>query len=254
MKKNTLFIFLFACILFFGCSTSKNVVTPKQTFTFDYKTPTISKAGSSKILVAFIKPFYAESFRNLGNTNDLFYRFRESIGDDIAELLIDKGFRIKGTYGSFDEMIFESRKTTDLAISIEISPSFSAQEGGWKAKRLFQLNTYLPPKYEYSYSGTASLVGKITCKGFEPLTHEIIWTKSVDIPSISNINITTANSYSKILNNFELLNDQNVYNAIGKALRDQYNGIMQKIDTYIEPEELNSLKGDIKELKSKKGY
>lgn len=241
-------------LLFFASTSSKQIATaPKQTYTFDYKTPSIAKAGSSKILVAFIKPNYAASFENLGNSNELFKRFRESIGTDIEELLIDKGFRIKGSYNTFDEMIFEARKITDLAISIEIVPSFSAPEGGWASRVPFTLSS-TPAAPLYSYSGTVSLVGKINLSGYEPLTHEKIWSKSVEIPSIENINVTTAHSYYKILNNVEFLNDENVYNAVGKALQEQYKAIMQRIDTYIEPDELNSLKGDIKELKSKKGY
>lgn len=254
MKPNNLLLCSVLAFLLSACSTAKNVVIPKQTFTFDYKTPKLSKLGSSKILVAFIKPNYASSFENLGNSNELFKRFRDAIGADIEELLIDKGFRIKGSYGSFDDMIFEARKETDIAIAIEIAPFFSALEGGWTSRIPLKLYSPTPPKPVYSYSGSVSLVGKIKILGYEPLTHEIIWTKSVDIPSIENINVTTARSYDRALNGGEILIDENIYNSTGKALQAQYSGIMKKIDTHVEPEELNTLKGDIKELKAKKGY
>jgi hypothetical protein len=57
-----------------------------------------------------------------------------------------------------------------------------------------------------------------------------------------------------VLNNVELINDPGVYNELGKALMTQYDGIMNKIATHFDVEELASLKTQIKELKAKKGF
>ena len=106
----------------------------------------------------------------------------------------------------------------------------------------------------YSYSGKASLVGKITLTGLEPLTNEKIWVKSVSIPNIENIPIATTTRYSRPLSELEILEDPGVYNAIGNALQTQYKGIMEKVTIHFNTEEFNSLKPQIKELKSRKGY
>lgn len=243
-------------LLFLGCAASKSTSTAlKQTFNFDYKTPAIAKTGSADMLVNLVRPHYASEFKNDGS--ELFASFRQFMGKDIEELLIDKGFRVKGPYDSFDDMVFEDRKDADLAIEVEIVPEFSAREGSWKMYRplIDAGNTTGIPRTYYAYDGTVSLIGKINLTGYEPLSREKIWVKSVPIPPITNINISTANRRLSAANlNNDFYNDANVYNALGKALLEQYAGTFKKIDVQLDPREFATLRTQIKELKAKKGY
>ncbi len=246
MQKN-LFVF-FSFILFTGCSVIKAPVQPtKQTFTFDYIPKTTNKSGSAKMVLASLKPYYAKSFTEGGT--ELFKSFQTALGGDIEELIISKGFSMKGPYVSYDEMIFEDKKRVDVAVVIEISPEFVAADGGWKE----HVNLFTKD-ITYSYEGTASLIGKINLSGLEPLTGEKIWSKSVQIPNVENIKIATTARHTYKESAGMLLKDPGVYNAIGTALQSQYIGIMEKIATYFNVEEFQSLKGQITELKSKKGF
>lgn len=241
--------------LIMACSASRPTTSAptKQTFNFDYKTPTIAQSGSANILVSLVRPHYASSFQYGGS--ELFSSFRQYMGKDIEELLVDKGFRVKGPYDSFDDMVFEDRKDADLSIEIEIAPDFSAVQGNWRKHQAISFNAaYQPPIY-YSYEGTASLVGKINIIGYEPLSREKIWVKSVPIPPITNINLSTySNRLSAANLSNDFYNDPNVYNALGKALLDQYAATFKKIDAQLDPREFESLRGQIRELKRKKGY
>jgi len=117
--------------LFFASSPSKNsssTIQAKQTFVFDYKTASINNPGSANMLVSLVRPRYASKF-SFGNS-ELFTHFREFMEKDIEELLIDKGYQVKGPYSNFDDMVFDDRKGSDIAIDIEIEPEFTAQEGG----------------------------------------------------------------------------------------------------------------------------
>ncbi len=238
-------------LLLISCSTAKNVTVQKETFNFDYKTPTIAKTGSANILVNLVKPHYASEFNNAGS--ELFENFRQFMGNDIEELLVDKGFRVKGPYESFDDMVFDDRKDADIAIDVEIVPQFTARDGSWHTytnKFSFQA-----PATYYYYEGTVSLIGKINITGYEPLSKEKIWVKSVPIPAITNINVTTSSKRLSGTNlNNDFYNDPAVYNAIGKALKEQYAATFKKIDAQLDPREFETLKSQIKELKSKKGY
>jgi hypothetical protein len=98
------------------------------------------------------------------------------------------------------------------------------------------------------------LVGKINISGVEPLTNQKIWSKSVSIPNVENITIETTKKYTRVLNDFELINDPGVYNELGKALMTQYTGIMDKIFAHFNVDEFHTMKNQIKELKSLKGY
>lgn len=239
-----------------GCATPKPTSTPsKQTFNFDYKTSSLAPAGSANFLVSLVRPKYAAGFVNGGS--DLFASFRQYMGNDIEELLIDKGFRIKGPYDSFDDMIFDDRKETDIALEVEIVPEFTARDGRWKTHvPLFEKQkTQGTANIYYSYEGTASLVGKINLIGYEPLTHQKVWVKSVPIPAVEHINISTFSNRLEGMNlTNDFYNDPFVYNAIGKALLQQYASTFKKIDAQIDPKEFETLRAQIKELKAKKGF
>jgi len=231
-----------------GCFTAQQTTKSKETFTFDYTPKQSAKLGSANMVLAFIKPYYATSFES--SSGELFKRFQAALGSDVEELIIAKGFTLKGPYQSLDEMVFDDKKATEILIEMEIVPEFTAHEGGWRST--FTLMT--ANRMYYSYSGQVSLVGKINISGVEPLTHEKIWSKSVLIPNVDNIPIKTSGKYDHVLNNVELINDPGVYNELGKALMTQYAGIMDKIAAHFEVEELSSLKNQIKELKAKKGF
>jgi hypothetical protein len=234
-----------------SCFTAKPAVVSKQTFTYDYKTAKTEPPGSANLLVTLIKPYYANDFVRTFGGSDVFVNFRKFIGDDIEELLVDKGYHIKSTYPSFDNMTYDEKKESDVALQIEIVPTFTAAEGGWWQYSHFSMNG---PTYTFGYKGSVSLIGKINLIAIEPLSHEKIWIKSVDIPSIQNIQINTAHNLPAARVDINFLNDPNVYNALGAALQQQYHGIMEQIDTYLDPREFLDLKGQIKELKNKKVY
>ncbi len=245
MKKT---LFFAAVCLFISCTAPQQVATTTNTFTFDYAPKVSAQPGSAAMVLSIIKPNYATQF-TYGGT-ELFKRFSSALESDITELIIAKGFTMKGPFATYDEMIFDDKKRTDIAIRIEIVPDFTAVQGGWQ-----QHVSILGPSYNsYTYSGKASLVGKINLSGVEPLTNEKIWAKSVLIPNVENIPIQTSAKYKSPLSANEVLQDPAVYNAIGKALQEQYAGIMDKVAAHFNPEEFGSLKPQIKELKSKKGF
>ncbi len=246
MKKE-FSILAFAFILMQSCGLlSYTPTVTKQTFTFDYSPKTINKSGSAGMVIALVQPYYANSFSSSGI--GLFKTFKQAMGNDLEELIIAKGFTMKGPYSALDEMVFEDKKRTDMIIQIEIIPDFASSEGNWK------VNNAIIGQMSYSYSGKTSLVGKINITGIEPLTNEKIWSKSVQIPSEENIIIQSSGKYTRPLNGSEVFEDAGIYNATGNALKNQYTGIMEKISAHFSPEELSSLKGQIKELKSKKGF
>lgn len=229
-----------------GCTAPKQLSTAKQTFTFEFSPKQSNAPGSAGMSLAFVKPYYAFSFTSGGT--ELFKRFRSALGNDIEELIIAKGFNMKGPYTAMDEMIYDDKKGIDVAIQIEIVPEFTAVQGRWKSH-------YVPlGGISYSYSGKASLVGKINLTGIEPLTNQKIWSKSVSIPNVENIDIQTSSKYSEPLQGDQIIEDAGVYNALGKALENQYQGIMEKISAHFSPSEFGALKSQIGELKAKKGF
>ncbi|NNV53884.1 hypothetical protein [Limnovirga soli] len=232
-----------------GCSASHQVPQSKETFSFDYSPKESAPSGSVNMLLCQVQPYYVTSFQS--SNNELFKTFKEALGSDIEELIVAKGFNLKGPFSSFDDMIFDDKKRSDIVIQIEINPQFSAAEGKWKPR----LSAWVDGGgWTYTYSGKVSLIGKINLSGVEPLTNQKIWSKSVAIPNIENIIIQTSKRYDHMLQDYEMYQDPGVYNAVGRALSLQYAGIMNKIAAQINAEEFLSMKPQVKELKALKGY
>lgn len=235
---------VFAALLL-SCSTTHQTVQSKQTFSFDYAPKEAVKAGSVDMLLGLVHPQYVAGFQS--SSNELFRQFKTAIGNDIEELIVAKGFNLKGPYESYDDMVFDDKKSTDVVIQIEMDPQFTAAEGTWK--NVFTMNGWM-----VTYSGKVSLIGKINLSGVEPLTNQKIWSKSVSIPPIENIIIETSQKYDHVLSGWELYQDPGVYNAVGQALSLQYKSIMEKIAAQINAEEFISMQQELTELKAKKGY
>lgn len=253
MKKPSTFLLLGSTLFFLGgCSLMQLPTTPpaKQSFSFDYKASAVQKPGSAGTVLALVKPNYGNNFK-LGD-NELFSRLRLSMAADVEELLIDKGFTIKSDqpFESLDDMIYDDKKVTDMAIRIELNPEFDGANGDWKTNY-----NLLGGPMTYSYSGTVSLIGKVNLTGIEPLSGQKIWSKSVNLPEIRNIAVRTQLVYASTSSNEILLfNDPGIYNAIGVAFAAQYEAVMNKIAAHFNPEEFRALKSQIKELKTKKTF
>jgi len=245
----SLTIFSFA-LLFIGCfpPPQQTALITKRTFSFDYSLKETGKLGSANTSLALVRPFYAPAFTD--GSGELFRTFRDAMASDVEELIIAKGFTLRGPYQSHDEMVFEDKKRTDILVQIEIAPQFTAFEGGWKTNVSILGAAYST----YSYNAKVSLVGKINLSGVEPLTNEKIWSKSVLIPPVENIVLQSSNRYSAPGSWESVRNDPGIYNALGAALQAQYSGIMEKVAAHFNVEEFSSLKSQIKELKAKKGY
>lgn len=252
MKKSiySIMVLMLFAFLFYASASSSKTTAPvtKKTFSFDYKPLTADSLGSAHMTLALVDPNYANDFTY--GQSELFRRFRESMGKDIEEIVISNGFTLKGPYDSFDEMVYNDKKNVDLVIEIEIKPEFTGSEG-----RLIPLVPGVSDT-KYRYSGKLSMVGKINLVGIEPLTEEKVWVKSLEIPPITDMTIATSYYYPKstIEDEKQVVEDPAVYNVVGEALKSDYHAIMKEIETYLDPNEFNSLKNQIKELKKKKEY
>lgn len=85
----------------------------------------------------------------------------------------------------------------------------------------------------------------------EPMSGQKMWVKKLDLDDItmSGTEYYTARGY----NPGEVLYDGKI-DAIADALKQMYPAIMQKCWTYIDPEEILSLKEKVKEIRELKRY
>lgn len=245
MKRTLLSLFIIVlAVLTYIASTSNAVpIETRKAFTFDYTPKSFAKAGSANFLLAFTAPKFKHSNYNFLGGLDLYSKIQSSFQADIEEMLIAKGFNIKGTYATYDEMVFNDKKDVQLLFSVEIVPSITNISGGWVKGQNSSNQTI------WAYSGVITLGRKITISGVEPLTNEKVFVKSVTIPNVEYIQLDSKGYYVDMMNAAKTL-----YNPMGEAYLQIYDNIIDKINAQFDPQEMLSLKKEIRELKAKKGY
>ena len=245
MKRTLVSIIIIAlAVLTYIASTSNAVpVETRKVFTFDYTPTSTAKAGSANFLIALTTPKFKHADNNFLGGYNLYTKLQESFQADIEEMLIAKGFNIKGTFASYDEMIFTDKRDAQLLLTFEIAPSITTLSGG-------TIKGVNANKQEiWAYKGIITLSGKINIYGVEPLSNEKVYVKSVMIPKVEYIQLDSKGYYLNYLDMASTL-----YNPIGEAYLKIYSNIIEKITTQLDPQEMVTLKKEIKELKAKKGY
>jgi len=164
-----------------------------------------------------------------------FENLDKAINDDLSELLIVKGFSVRGPFDSYDLIPYSDKKAIDLYLlpTMELFIMFKSE------------------KTSEHCTGNIEINGKINLELREIITRELMWTKSIpftnfEFPySIHIPHYVKEQSYD--LKPF-------IMDDVAKGIEKQYPNLMATISKLIDPEEMGIIKKQCQELKSKKGY
>jgi hypothetical protein len=230
----------FFTILFFGSATSKKATTPLAPFTFDYSPPSSSLAGTAKFTIALVYPSYTGNFAYAMQSP--FKEFRQSMGNDINELLIARGFSLKGPFETWDNMLYNDKQQSDVAITVEIDMNIQQTSGGWK----YHQDVVIAANSYNSYNATLNFNGKLNIVAMETTTRQKIWSKSVSLPQ-EGVAVATEAGYTNT--GVIPLGDPGVYNPIVRTLSEFYKSTLGQIYAYMEPQEMLTLKDQINQIR-----
>jgi len=218
-------------IVFVTIAFASDVTKSKQplriTPSFNWSSQTTNSPGSAKMTLGVISPSYLVQWR--GEIPEPYKSFRQDIEGDMMELLTNKGFTVRGPFEARDEMILADKKACDLLLTVEIEPLFQSSTGGW------QTEVSKSTGIGYYFKGSISVYGKINLVASEPLSGEKLWSKSLEIPTKTTPEIKSMVGVDQEDLLYLIQIDNTVANAITERL--------------IEPEELQSLQGEIDRLK-----
>lgn len=246
MKKNyqlhfasalTLVVFAF---LFFGSVASRKATTPLAPLTFDYSPPSNALPGSAKFTIALVNPSYTGNFAYASQSP--FKEFRHSMGDDINELLIARGFNLKGPFETWDNMLYSDKQQSDVAITVEIDMNIQETSGGWR----YHQDVVIAANSYNSYNATLNFNGKLTIVAMETTSRQKIWSKSVSLPQ-NGVAVATEAGYPNT--GIIPFTDPGVYNPVSKTLSEFYKSTLGQIYAYMEPQEMLTLKDQIIQIR-----
>lgn len=272
MAKAIILLASFTLVVFIlACAPPPRIETPiskwNNNYSFKFDLPETKPAVSVDATIAIVDPTYDKDTRvthidrSQGRSKVIgegeFRRdetllpvargFARSTTVDMEKILVAKGMTVKGPYGDIEEITYPDKKGTDLTLTptIYLAPKV-IQEGEWV--------------YNYgkvTRNITVEVSGWIAFVMREPLSNEKIWIKKLELDTVRASNIVTATA---VLQKPEYVHvpGQIEYNGSGEAVADalsqMYPIIMNKFLTYINGDEILSLKAKSQEIRALKRY
>lgn len=237
-----------AALTFWASATTSSV--PLKTPVYTWSPPT-EERKPIKFTIAILNPSYVENYAGHPlMMYEPFKSFSGSLAADIEEALTARGYSIRGPFKSRDEMVYNDKEVSDLALIIEIAPMFRMVSGK------FDIPLYAVVKCsDGSYptnlvNAVISISGKINLTAMEPLSGEKLWVKSVEIPLTQTYPVTSGlvcGARDQVLQ--YIISDNTVQNAIVALLENGYKDIIDKIWNHIHPSEFERLATTIRDLK-----
>jgi len=246
--------------------------TPK----YQFEVPKTELPGSAKATIAVVT-YQTSRADNVSN------EFNSRFVKDLQNVLVARGYGVKGPFVNKDELTFSDKKGSDfiLTYGVAFTNSYADVQVSSEEAKFRQLpeqegellwdGTYmnlplLGPTKNYSrgkacyYKGGLKDNAKINLTLVESMSGEKLWSKTIDISSDPEP-FETSNAHAFIygMTPAEALAKTTFYdtgmtNAALKASDKVYNNAFTAIWKHLDPEELREIKKQADEIKSKKVF
>lgn len=248
-------------------------------YSYRYDPPSQKKAASVPATIIVVNPFYRETDSTLANPtySKVAKGFSSSMGVDTDKVLIAKGMTAKGPFAAEEEITYSDKKVSDLTIVPKV---FLTADSRYTTKWLVEGNylydeqiiDVMSREFEMKIGGWVSFVMQ------EPLSGQKMWIKRLELPDTTVKGIEyyraipqyetrvnydpgflfvppTKYEYKVLVghNPGELIYDGKK-EAIANAIKQMYPEIMSKLWTYVDTDEIISLKEKVKEIRELKRY
>ncbi len=181
-------------------------------------------------------------------------RLAKALETELENILIKKGFKIKGPYSTFDDITYQDKKTIYLALIPKINLDIKKVSTEKKCETL-----YCTEKGKIMFGGDVIVTLE------EPLTRQIFMKKRINLsdanivePYIIQFQIRTStgdlvqDALAKVSVPKQLIN--NTDKAMADGINKFYKYAVSKIRKYLDREEILSYQKDVEQLKNLKRY
>lgn len=182
--------------------------------------------------------------------------FSASLGADLDKLLVAKGANVIGPYATYDDITYPDKKAADLALTPVVF--LSTSEPLWGAPALVGrggVADYVERKFSMTLQGFVEFVL------IESLSRQKLWVKKLDLEPqvVAGVQVFEAKPLVDPMSGLVTRVDvgkplyAGVEEAIGDAMMRWYPTIAQKAWTYLDSEEMRTLKPQVQEIREHSG-
>ena len=260
-----------------GCETTAPVpATPRVQPSFNYTPVETASPGSADITFAVVDAMFDNPMMSVrmpdgdaaGARPAVFEDFARSMAEDFNELILARGYTVRGPFRSHDELTYPEKRGSDLILTatVDFSPNFSGvtySEQASLAGALADLSSVISGETRREdsdaanvlVSGTITIGTRITLVVSESVTNERMWAKSVNLPPIRT-EMSSEHSYPRREVSLEnlLARENKFYSDLGRALEAQYEDVMEATWNYLHPDEMRGVKRESLEVRERKVY
>jgi hypothetical protein len=172
--------------------------------------------------------------------------YASAMGADFKEMMTSRGFRLVQIVKDQKMATFGQREQSNFAlaakVSIELSEQIASQEepsqnyltGNWKAGMR---------------AGGFAVKSRIDLEAYEPLTWQLMWVKSVETDEM-HAPFTYKWNHAGKSGGYAVGSDTRPQ-ALATLLQQSYNDTMEKLYTYLDPDEFTMLSVNAQEIRKK---
>ena len=227
LGHNSALVLLLSCMVIAACAQKP----PRAIITFDYQPIPDAAPGSASATFAIVNTQFEGPV-------PLFSTFASNMEKDFAEILTAHGFGVRGPFISHDNMTYADKEQSDLTLTAEVSFTSDTSQIQWSWTNR--------PK------GVVIVKSHVNLVVSESLTNERLWTRSVAVTPFQ-VTLSSRKSYSTRSNlSTFLINENQFYSDMGRALEAQYTEIMNKIYGYLSTKEMMIVAQSARDLRKKK--
>jgi len=265
-----------ALLLIAGVGCAPPSATPVRQVTlytpqFQYAVPKTEVPGSSKTTISIVN--------FTGNTGLPLTTFQARFLTDLQNVLVARGFSVRGPFATKDEMTFSDKKGSDFILVYSLSAQSDYQGVSVVSKgKISELpsgeenrvwnGTYstilgLPIKNingdAVYFHGALGVSAKINLTLVESMSSEKLWSKTLDISAPAEF-FDTARPHAIAVGEVPAAAlkldtmDIGVASAINKSLDGIYTNALNGVWKHLDPQELREIKLQADEIKGKKVF
>jgi hypothetical protein len=242
-----LFIILLTSLMLVGCAVmppGQQIQAEPYVAKFDYTPDTQAAPNSSGVTFTVSSGSYKTNSKEmLWFTYPQFVDLGNGIKSDLSDILVAKGFSVRGPFGSYDLIPYSDKKNIDMLlvpqieINIRIKDQKSQVENIWAAPPVDIL------------TGNVEVSGKVTVELREITTLVLMWANSVPFEEFEfSYRVRNSPFYNKkhgVVFDLKPI----IITDVAKGVESQYPKIMAAIANLIDTEEMNIIKKQCPEVR-----
>lgn len=227
-------------LLCIGCF-SKKVMVERYSASYDYTPTERVAANSTGLTIALISPKYGDKKMN---KTAPYSNFSKNMNDDFEEMLIAKGFTIRGPYASRDEMVYSDKEDTDIALIVDID--MEIENESLRTRESSGIPFIKSDYVTYKVSGTFHQEGDVTLTAVSPFKGEKLWKKQIALDRRTIVCEGEDRWEIELQGVLQAMKDNGIYNPTAQALEEYYQEVMNIASRHLDPREMKQVANQAK--------